>query len=94
LIANVSLRTNLDDQTKGISMSRLLLTLKPYLDLPLKQTLIKLILEDVKKNVGSTDSYMKFEFRLPVNRKSILTEHEFPIYYKCRFEGQLNEEQF
>lgn len=91
LIANVSMRTNLDKDTKGISMSRLLLTLKPYLDLPLKRTLIKMILEDLKKNVGSQASYMKFEFRMPVRRKSILSDNEFPIYYKCRFEGQLYE---
>ena len=47
LTANVALTTNLDEHTKGISMSRLLLTLKPYLDLPLKRTLIKTILEDL-----------------------------------------------
>lgn len=89
LLANVSIRTNLDENTKGISMSRLLLTLKPYLDLPLKQLLIKQILEDLKENVGSTASYMKFDFRMPITRKSIKSDNEFPIYYKCRFEGQL-----
>ena len=95
LIANVSMRTNLDKDTKGISMSRLLLTLKPYLDLPLKQLLIKKILQDLNTNVGSTASYMKFEFRMPIVRKSIKSSNSFPIYYKCRFEGQLyNEEEF
>ena len=52
LDANVSMRTNLDEKTKGISMSRLLLTLKPYLDLPLKHKLIKQILEDLNKNLN------------------------------------------
>jgi GTP cyclohydrolase I len=91
LIANVSMRTNLDEHTKGISMSRLLLTLKPYLDLPLKHKLIEKILQELTTNIGSTASYMKFEFRMPVIRKSILSDNEFPIYYKCRFEGQLYE---
>lgn len=91
LNANVSMRTNLDKNTKGISMSRLLLTLNPYLDLPLKHKLIQQILQDLKTNIGSTASYMKFEFRMPINRKSILSDHQFPIYYKCRFEGQLYE---
>jgi len=91
LNANVSMRTNLDEDTKGISMSRLLLTLKPYLDLPLKQKLICSILEDLKSNVGSTASYMKFEFRMPISRESILSDFQFPIYYRCRFEGQLKE---
>jgi len=86
LIANVQLTTNLDEKTKGISMSRLLLTLKPYLDLPLKRVLIKQILEDLIQNLETTMASMKFEFRMPVNRKSILSDHEFPIYYKCKFE--------
>lgn len=89
LNANVSIRTSLDAHTKGISMSRLLLTLKPYLDLPLKHKLIEQILKDLKENVGTKSSFMKFEFRMPVLRESIISDNEFPIYYKCRFEGQL-----
>ncbi|MFW9871836.1 MAG: GTP cyclohydrolase FolE2 [Candidatus Thorarchaeota archaeon] len=94
LNANVSMRTDLDKNTKGISMSRLLLTLKPYLDLPLKQTLIKQILEDLKKNIGSESSFMKFSFRMPIMKQSITSDNEFPIYYKCRFEGQLIGEEY
>lgn len=89
LNANVSMRTNLGPDIKGISMSRLLLTLKPYLDLPLKHRLIKQILEDLKNNVGSDSAFMKFQFRMPIIRKSIKSINEFPIYYKCRFEGQI-----
>jgi len=89
LIANVSMGTNLDKDTKGISMSRLIRTLKPYLDLPLKHKLIKLILEDIRENVGGSSSFMKFEFRFPIIKKSIKSDNEFPLYYKCRFEGQL-----
>jgi len=89
MVANVSMRTNLDSNTKGISMSRLLLTLQPYLDLSLKSKLIKEILKEILKNVGSSAAYMKFEFRLPIKRKSVVSDNEFPIYYKCRFEGQL-----
>ena len=94
LNANLSMRTNLDEKTKGISMSRLLLTLKPYLDLPLKRKLIKKILEDLRENVGSTASFMKFEFHMPITKKSIKSDNEFPIYYRCRFEGQLNNSEF
>jgi GTP cyclohydrolase I len=93
-IANVSIRTNLDKNTKGISMSRLLLTLKDYLNKPLKSVLIKNILEDIKKNVGSSDAYIKFNFRFPTMRKSILSEYEFPVYHKCFFEGQLIDNIF
>jgi len=86
LTANVQMTANLDENTKGISMSRLLLTLKPYLDLPLKRTLINQILEDLIKNLETEIVTMKFEFRMPVMRKSIKTDNEFPIYYNCKFE--------
>jgi len=86
LTANVQMTASLDEGTKGISMSRLLLTLKPYLDLPLKRVLINKILEDLIQNLETDTATMKFEFRMPVMRKSIKTDHEFPIYYKCKFE--------
>lgn len=89
LDANVSMRTDLDENTKGISMSRLLLTLKPYLDLPLKHKLIKKILKDLRDNIGSTAAYMKFEFKMPLTKQSIITDNKFPIFYRCKFEGQL-----
>jgi len=93
LNANVSMRTNLDEKTKGISMSRLGLTLKRYLDLPLKHVLIRQILDDVRTNVESSASFMKFDFRMPLIRKSILSDNWFPLYYKCKFEGQLYQEK-
>jgi len=90
LNANVSMRTNLDSNKKGISMSRLLLTLKPYLALPLKHKLIKEILEDLKRELGSTASYMSFEFRMPMFMKqSLKSDNRFPMYYDCKFEGQM-----
>jgi GTP cyclohydrolase I len=89
LNANVAMMTDLDRNTKGISMSRLLLTLKPYLDLPLKSLLIKDILKDLLTQVGGEAAFMRFNFRMPINRKSIKTDNAFPIYYKCKFEGQI-----
>ena len=89
LTAKVTMMTSLDETTKGISMSRLLLTLKPYLELPLKSKLIRKIIEKMLDNVGGTSAFMRFEFRLPISRKSIKTDNAFPIYYKCKFEGQV-----
>ena len=89
MTANVSMRTDLDRNVRGISMSRLLLTLKPYLDLPLKSKLIREILINIVDNVGGHSAFIKFEFKLPILKKSIKTENSFPLYYKCRFEGQL-----
>jgi len=89
MVANVSMGTNLDKNTKGISMSRLIRTLKPYLDLPLKSKLIEEILRSLLREVGGEQAFMKFNFRLPIRRESIKSKNEFPIYYKCRFEGQI-----
>jgi GTP cyclohydrolase I len=93
LVANVSMTTNLDSRAKGISMSRLLRTLRKYLYQPLKQTLVKTILMDIAKNVGSKNAFMKFEFRLPMERKSPVSKYSFPIYYPCRFEGRLIQDR-
>jgi len=99
MTANVAIRTSLDADTKGISMSRLLLTLKPYLDLPLKSKLIEEILKKIIENIGpskipgASGAYMTFDFRMPITRKSIISNNQFPIYYKCRFEGQIYDVQ-
>jgi len=91
MLATVSIRTDLSADIKGISMSRLLLTLKPYLNTPLKSKMIKEILLDLKKNLNSKESFIKFEFNLPIDRKSPISDNSFPIFYQCRFEGQLYE---
>jgi GTP cyclohydrolase I len=94
MVANVSMRTNLDHKTKGISMSRLIRTLKNYLDLPLKKKLIEQILIDLMKNVESTESYMRFDFLYPIMRSSVISDNEFPIFHKCRFEGRMVGDNF
>jgi len=94
MIAYVSMRTSLEENIKGISMSRLIRTLKDYLELPLKHKLIKDILKSLQSNVGGDSSYIKFEFRLPIKRKSPITDASFPIYYKCMFEGQLHKKTY
>jgi len=93
-IANVAIRTDLNENTKGISMSRLLITLKEYLNKPLKQTLIECILHNLRVNIGSKNSYIKFNFRIPINRKSPISDNEFPVFHKCFFEAHMVDEVF
>ncbi len=90
MVANVSMGTNLNEATKGISMSRLIRTLKPYLDLPLKSKLIKEIITSMLNEVGGTEAFMKFNFRLPRIKESVKSKNQFPIYYKCRFQGEVS----
>lgn len=89
MVANVAMGTNLDENSKGISMSRLLRTLKPYLDLPLKSKLIEEIIRSMLESVGGTEAFMKFNFRLPRVRESVISKNRFPIYYKCKFQGEV-----
>ncbi len=89
LIANVSMRTNIAHNIKGVSMSRFIGTLKKYLGKPLKHKLIHDILLDMKESMGTTEAYMKFNFKLPKTRRSPVSPNAFPIYYNCSFEGQI-----
>jgi len=61
VVANVAMRTNINDDVKGISMSRLLRTLNKYLERPLKHFLIEQILKDFKKTVGGDHSFLSFK---------------------------------
>jgi len=96
LVAEITMTTDLKPDMKGISMSMLLRTLKNYLDKPLKHPLIRDILKEFKTAVeaDSTESNLKFEFELPIYKKSPKTTHVFPQFYQCSFEGKLVGEVF
>ncbi len=92
--ANVSMRVFLGDTTKGISMSRCTRTLVGYLDKPLKKSLIKVLLNELCEKVESDHAFVKFEFELPIQRHSPISDFSFPIYHKCAFEGQIENGVF
>ncbi len=96
LLANVSMSTNLDSTKKGISMSMLLRSLLNYIDKPLKHELIENILRDQRKAVetDSNDSFIKFDFKLPIRKVAPISKLEFPQFYYCSFEGRLTGEVF
>lgn len=96
LVANITMTTDLRAEMKGISMSMLIRTLRNYLDKPLKHPLIRDILREFKTAVeaDSTESSLKFEFELPIYKKSPKTTHVFPQFYECSFEGKLVGELF
>ena len=94
LTAKTSIRTNLDGSKKGISMSRLILTLQPYLMKPLKHLMIVEILKDLRRNLETTESFIKFDFKIPVLKRSPISDNSFPLYYSSWFEGQLVDDKF
>jgi GTP cyclohydrolase I len=91
LDAKVSMRSDISKDMKGISMSRFLRTLIKHLDKPLKRWVIEGILKELKDKVGSKSTFMKFNFKYPINRQSPISDYSFPVYYDCRFEGQYLE---
>lgn len=96
MVANITMTTDLGPKIKGISMSMLIRTLKNHLDKPLKHPLIKNILEEFKIAVetNSYESNLKFEFELPIYKRSPKTTHVFPQYYQCSFQGKLRGDSF
>ena len=94
LVANVTITTDVNKNKKGISMSRLLITLNKHLYLPLNRNLIKYIMNDIINEVGSKNCYIKFEFDLPILKKSPLTDYIFPIFHHCSFAGKINNDGF
>ena len=96
LVAKVAMSTDLRCDKKGISMSKLIRTLIKYVEKPLKQKTLKEILNEFKVEVEteSEDSFIKFEFELPVHKKSPKSGHVFPQYYDCSFEGRMTGNNF
>lgn len=89
IITNISVRCYLDKNKKGISMSRCIRTLKSYINRPLSQSLIKMILYELTNVLESHCVYLKANFKFPIFRKSVKSDNVFPVYYDSMFEGRL-----
>ena len=87
LVANTSISTDLNSEKKGISMSRLLLSIQNLLGVGLNWDIIEQCLSNISNAVGSDNSHVKFEFELPIDKHSPLSDYTFPLFYKCYFEG-------
>ena len=96
LLATAAMSTDLRADMKGISMSKLHRTLLKYLDQPLKQGILKTILNEFKVEVEteSTDSFIRFEFEMPLAKKAPKSGLIAPQYYKCAFEGRMTNDIF
>ncbi len=96
MVASVSMSCDLNENIKGISMSRLIRILKDYLDKPLKRDILKDILYKFKDSSieKSNNTFIRFEFLLPIFKKSPKSNYIFPQYYECKFEGRLQTDNF
>jgi GTP cyclohydrolase I len=92
--AKTEMLCKLDENTRGISMSRFLRTLQPYLRKPLKRTALESILKDFVKSHDTDTASIKFEFKIPLIVGSPLSDNAFPQYYKCSFRSDYFDGDF
>jgi len=91
IIAKAEMTCKLGPDLRGISMSRFLRVLQPYLREPLRRITIEEILKSFLNTHDTDVASLKFEFKLPIMVKSPLTDNEFPHYYNCGFRCDYNK---
>jgi len=94
VLAMTTMICELDENERGISMSRFIRTLRPHLNYALRRISIEEILKDLSTQLESQKVSIKFEFKIPVVVKSPITNNEFPQYYKCSFRSDYSHGYF
>jgi len=94
LVANTSISTNLVANVKGISMSRLLEAIRPYLHKGLNWEILKNCLDAVCNSIGQNEAKIKMSFDLPMIKKSPLSKNKYPLFHSCYFEGYKKENNY
>lgn len=87
-IADFSVYVNLTEETRGINMSRIPLILYRYLDKVAIETISSFI-DDVKKELGCSDVYVKVKFPYTVGKKSPGSQLNGVEVYDCVLEAKL-----
>lgn len=85
VIAKTEMMCELAPDIRGISMSRFIRTIKPFLLIPIKKetmvSIVKLFLDEHNSQKVS----LKFEFKIPKMKQSPVSDNTFPQYYDCSF---------
>lgn len=92
--AKTEMMCRLNEDTRGISMSRFLRTLKPFLRHPLKRTTMESILRKFLEVHDTEKVSLKLKFKIPVIKKSPLSDNEFPQFYDCSFKCIYSQDVF
>jgi len=85
IVAKAEMLCELNPRKRGISMSRFLRTLQPYLRKPIRRTVLESILKDFIENLETNLASIKFDFKMPIQIESPLSGNSFPQFYKCSF---------
>jgi GTP cyclohydrolase I len=83
--AKTEMMCELRPEIRGVSMSRFLRTLKPFLRLPLKRTTMEKILQKFLEVHDTQKVSLKLYFKIPLIKESPLSDNKFPQYYDCSF---------
>ena len=92
--AMVEMVCSLDAYTRGVSMSRFLRILQPYLRHPLKRVTLEIILRHFTKDLEVDSASIKFTFKIPIYKKSPISNNMFPQYYECSFRSDYSNYVF
>jgi GTP cyclohydrolase I len=92
--AMVEMVCSLNAYTRGVSMSRFLRILQPYLRHPLTREKLEEILRHFTKSLEADSASIKFKFKIPISQKSPISDNEFPQYYECSFRSYYSKYVF
>lgn len=92
--AIVKMVCSLNENTRGISMSRFLRTLQPYLRQPLRRETLERILKHFTESLETDTASIEFKFKIPIFKKSPVSDNEFPQYYDCSFRSDYAQHMF
>jgi GTP cyclohydrolase I len=75
----------LNSRKRGVSMSRFIRTLKPFLGDAIKRVVLEQILKAFINILSTNTASLKFDFKMPIEKNSPLSDNSFPQYYQCSF---------
>jgi len=92
--AKTEMTCDLSSNIRGVSMSRFIRTLQPFLKLPLKRRRMEQILHEFLKVHDSKRVSLKFDFKIPIIKESPQSANKFPQYYDCGFRCVYSHDNF
>ena len=92
--ALAKMSVSLPKNYRGTHMSRFIEVLAKYRDKNLLGIDIKGLLQDVCRVLESNNAYVKFQFRYLIDKQAPVSKCQFPVYYPCSFEGNLDGDDY
>ena len=91
LETSVTGTVSLEANQKGINMSRIMRVFYTYQDRVFTPELLREILEEYKEEIKAHRAQLKLSFEYPIIKPSLRSGLEGWQYYRCAFEGRIDE---